>query len=118
MAESLEDLCTMLNDLNSVSQQIGFKMNMDKTKIMFNVLVTPMPVVIGSTKLEVVDEYAYLGQIVQLGKCNFNREVNRRIQLCWAAFVKLRHIFSLDIPQKPENEIVQPVRVASNDLWI
>ncbi|CAK1577928.1 unnamed protein product [Parnassius mnemosyne] len=79
MAESLEDLSTMLNDLNSVSQRIGLKMNMDKTKIMFNVHVTPMPVVVGNTKLEVVDEYVYLGQIVRLCKSNFDREVNRPI---------------------------------------
>ncbi|CAK1594467.1 unnamed protein product [Parnassius mnemosyne] len=68
MAESLEGLSTMLNDLNSVSQRIGLKMNMDKTKIMFNVHVTPMPVVVGSTKLDVVDEYVYLEQIVRQGK--------------------------------------------------
>ncbi|CAG4942862.1 unnamed protein product [Parnassius apollo] len=71
MAESLEDLSTMLNDLNGVSQRIGLRMNMDKTKIMLNVHVTPMPVVVGSTMLEVVDEYVYLGQIVRLGKSNF-----------------------------------------------
>ncbi|CAK1598811.1 unnamed protein product [Parnassius mnemosyne] len=73
MAESLENLSTMLNDLSSVSQRIGLKMNMDKTKIMFNVHVgtctvpVPMPVFVGSTKLEVVDKYVYLGQIVRLG---------------------------------------------------
>ncbi|CAG5056668.1 unnamed protein product [Parnassius apollo] len=39
MAESLKDLSTMLNDLDSASQRIGLKMNMDKTKIMFNVHV-------------------------------------------------------------------------------
>ncbi|CAK1587053.1 unnamed protein product [Parnassius mnemosyne] len=91
MAESLEDLSTMLNDLNSVSQRIGLKMNMDKTKIMFNVHVTPMPVVVGSTKLELVDEYVYLGQIVT-------------------------HLF-VRYTSKLENETVQPVRVASDDLW-
>ncbi|CAK1586319.1 unnamed protein product [Parnassius mnemosyne] len=121
MAESLEDLSTMLNDLNSVSQRIGLKMNMDKTKIMFNVHVTPMPVVVGSTKLEVVDEYVYLGQIVRLGKSNFDREVNRRIQLGWAAFGKLRHIFSSDIPQnlktKLYNQCVLPVMTYGTETW-
>ncbi|WP_337242217.1 reverse transcriptase domain-containing protein, partial [Proteus faecis] len=41
MAESLEDLSTMLNDLNEVSRQVGLEMNMDKTKIMSNVHVAP-----------------------------------------------------------------------------
>ncbi|CAK1599974.1 unnamed protein product [Parnassius mnemosyne] len=54
---------------------------------------------VGNTKLEVVDEYVHLGQIVRLGKSNFDREVNRRIQLGWAAFGKLRHIFSSGILQ-------------------
>ncbi|CAG4970592.1 unnamed protein product [Parnassius apollo] len=121
MAESLEDLSTMLNDLNIASQRIGLKMNMDKTKIMFNVHVTPMPVVVGSTMLEVVDEYVYLGQIVRLGKSNFDREVNRRIQLGWAAFGKLRHIFSSGIPQSLKttlyNQCVLPVMTYGSETW-
>ncbi|CAK1584698.1 unnamed protein product [Parnassius mnemosyne] len=111
----------MLNDLNSVSQRIGLKMNMDKTKIMFNVHVTPMPVVVGNTKLEVVDEYVYLGQIVRLGKSNFDREVNRRIQLGWAAFGKLRHIFSSGIPQNLKTRLytqcVLPVMTYGTETW-
>ncbi|CAG4978179.1 unnamed protein product [Parnassius apollo] len=120
MAESLEDLSTMLNDLNGVSQRIGLKMNMDKTKIMFNVHVTPMPVVVASTMLEVDDEYVYLGQIVRLGKSNFDREVNRRIQLGWA-FWKLRHIFLSGIPQslktKVYNQCVLPVMTYGSETW-
>ncbi|KAI8441325.1 hypothetical protein MSG28_014946 [Choristoneura fumiferana] len=50
-----------------VSQQVGLKMNMDKTKIMSNVHVTPVPVIVGNDALEVVDHYVYLGQVVQLG---------------------------------------------------
>ncbi|KAA5586822.1 reverse transcriptase family protein, partial [Pseudomonas aeruginosa] len=62
MAESLEDLGRMLGDLSRVSQQVGLKMNMDKTKIMYNVHVAPTIVTVGSSTLEVVDEYIYLGQ--------------------------------------------------------
>ncbi|KAI8426769.1 hypothetical protein MSG28_014457 [Choristoneura fumiferana] len=43
MAESLEELNNMLSDLSIVSQQVDLKMNMDKTKIMSNVHVTPVP---------------------------------------------------------------------------
>ncbi|KAI8433032.1 hypothetical protein MSG28_013899 [Choristoneura fumiferana] len=68
MAESLEELNTMLSDLSIVSQQVGLKMNMDKTKIMSNVHVTPVPVIVGNDALEVVDLYVYLGQVVQLGQ--------------------------------------------------
>jgi hypothetical protein len=99
MAETLEDLSRMLEDLNRVSQQVGLKINMDKTKIMSNSRVVPTPIVVGNSTLDVVDQYIYLGQIVQLGKSNFQKEVNRRIQLGWASFGKLRSIFSAHLPQ-------------------
>ncbi|XP_045452421.1 uncharacterized protein LOC123661502 [Melitaea cinxia] len=66
MAETLEDLSTMLEHLDSVSQRVGLKLNMDKTKIMSNVHVAPAPVRIGNTVLEVVDQYIYLEQLIQL----------------------------------------------------
>ncbi|CAK1589840.1 unnamed protein product [Parnassius mnemosyne] len=80
----------------------------------------PMSVVVGSTKLEVVDEYVYLGQIVRLGKSNFDREVNRQIQFGWAAFGKLRHIFSSGIPQNLKMklyECVLPVMTYGSETW-
>ncbi|KAL0819971.1 hypothetical protein ABMA28_007968 [Loxostege sticticalis] len=116
MAETLEDLGTMLDGLSRASQQVGLKMNMDKTKIMSNVRVAPTPLKVGDSALEVVDEYVYLGQTVQLGKSNFEKEVNRRIQLGWAAFGKLRDIFSSKIPQclktKVFDQCVLPVMTA------
>ncbi|KAG6440870.1 hypothetical protein O3G_MSEX001526 [Manduca sexta] len=121
LAESLEDLSTMLEDLNRVSQQVGLKMNMDKTKIMSNVHVVPTPIEVGGSTLEVVDEYVYLGQVVRLGRSNFEREVNRRIQLGWAAFGKLRNVFSSKIPQclksKVFNSCVLPVITYGTETW-
>ncbi|XP_063635113.1 uncharacterized protein LOC134805838 [Cydia splendana] len=113
MAKSMEELSMMLDDLNRVSQRVGLKMNMDKTKLMSNANVVPIPVSVGNSVLEVVDSYIYLGQVVQLGRSNFEKEVNRRIQLGWAAFGKLRNVFSSDIPQclktKVFNQCVLPV---------
>ncbi|KAJ2937651.1 hypothetical protein O0L34_g19326 [Tuta absoluta] len=99
MAESFEDLSKMLQDLNRVSQQVGLKMNMDKTKVMANSHIAPTPISVGNSILEVVDKYVYLGQTVQLGRSNFEKEVTRRIQLGWAAFGKLRSVFTSKIPQ-------------------
>ncbi|KAM3965304.1 LOW QUALITY PROTEIN: cytochrome P450 family protein sad [Aphomia sociella] len=50
----------MLNDLNDTSQQIGLRMNMDKTKIMSNVHASPIPVIVENIVLETV----YLDQLV------------------------------------------------------
>ncbi|KAL0832165.1 hypothetical protein ABMA28_001622 [Loxostege sticticalis] len=76
---------------------------------------------VGDSALEVVDEYVYLGQTVQLGKSNFEKEVNRRIQLGWAAFGKLRNIFSSKIPQclktKVFDQCVLPVITYGTETW-
>ena len=96
-------------------------MNMDKTKIMSNANVVPTPVSVGNSVLEVVDSYIYLGQVVQLGRSNFEKEVSRRIQLGWAAFGKLRSVFSSDIPQclktKVFNQCVLPVMSYGTETW-
>lgn len=121
MAETLEDLGTMLADLNGASEHVGLKMNMDKTKIMSNVHVVPTPLKIGDSTLDVVDDYIYLGHTVQLGKSNFENEVNRRIQLGWAAFGKLRNIFSSKIPQclktRVFDQCVLPVMTYGAETW-
>ncbi|CAG9565546.1 unnamed protein product [Danaus chrysippus] len=88
---------------------------------MSNVHVVPTSIKIGGSTLEVVDSYVYLGQTVQLGKSNFEKEVNRRIQLGWAAFGKLRRIFSSRIPQclktKVFDQCVLPVLTYGTETW-
>ena len=41
----------------------------------------------------------------QLGKSNFEKEINRRIQLGWAAFGKLCRILLFRIPQCLETKV-------------
>jgi hypothetical protein len=61
-----------------------------------------------------------LGQTLQLGRNNFEDEVDRRIQLGWAAFGKLRRVFSSSIPQilktKVFNQCVLPVMIYGAEL--
>ena len=96
-------------------------MNMEKTKIMCNAHVVPTPISVESSVLEVVDSYVYLGQVVQLGRSDFQKEANRRIQLGWAAFGKLRNVFSSDIPQclksKVFDQCVLPVMTYGTETW-
>ncbi|KAJ0183167.1 hypothetical protein K1T71_001143 [Dendrolimus kikuchii] len=98
-AETLEELAEMLGSLNESSRRVGLGMNLDKTKVMFNEHVMPRPVNVDGVPLEAVQEYVYLGQNIQVGRHNFEGEANRRIQLGWAAFGKLRQVFSSTIPQ-------------------
>jgi hypothetical protein len=79
MAEMLQNLQLMLNDLADSSARIGLRMNLDQTKTMFNEHVIPEPIAIIGAVLEVVQKYVYLGQTLQLGRNNFEDEENRRI---------------------------------------
>jgi hypothetical protein len=58
----------MLNDLADSSARIGLRMNLDKTKFMFNEHVLPEPIAILGAVLEVVQKYVYLEQTLQLGE--------------------------------------------------
>ncbi|CAH2087617.1 unnamed protein product [Euphydryas editha] len=97
-------------------------MNLEKTKVMLNSHVIPSLITVEGITLEVVHEYVYLGQILQLGKNYFEREADRRIQLCWAAIGKLRHIFSSPIPQSLKtkffNQCVLHVMTYGAETWI
>ena len=59
MAETMEVRSTKLNDLSRVSDRVGIKINMYKTKIMSNahIFSVSTPVKAGGSMLEVVDEY-------------------------------------------------------------
>jgi hypothetical protein len=115
------DLQLMPNDLADCSARIGLRMNLDKTKIMFNEHVLPKSKAICGAVLEVVQKYVYLGQTLQLGRSNFEDEINRRIQLSWAAFGKLRRGFSSSIPQRLEtkvfNQYFLPVMIYGAGAW-
>lgn len=56
-AKSMEELSTIFDGFNRVSQWVGLKMNMDKTKVMSNLRVVTAPVMVESSVLEVVDAY-------------------------------------------------------------
>lgn len=47
MAETLEDPSVIFVELGSVSERVGFNINMDKTKIKSNAYVIPTPVING-----------------------------------------------------------------------
>jgi hypothetical protein len=65
MAETLQDLQLMLNELADSFVRIGLRENLDKTKVMFNKNVLPEPIAIPGVVLDVVQKYVYLGQTLQ-----------------------------------------------------
>ncbi|CAH2097257.1 unnamed protein product [Euphydryas editha] len=111
----------MLNSLNESSRRVGLGMNLDKTKVMFNKHVIPRPVSVDGILLEVVQDYIYLGHTIQLGRNNFEKEAERRIQLGWAAFGGLRRVFTSKIPQSLKTKVfeqcVLPVLTYGAETW-
>ena len=90
----------MLSTLNAASRCVGLRMNLNKTKVMFNEYIIPEPISVEGIALEVVQKYVYLGRTTQMGRDDdFVGEITKRVQLGWAAFGKLRHIFESPLPQ-------------------
>jgi len=67
VAKTPKDLQQMLEDLHSISERIGLKMNKSKTKVMFNTKTTPNhKIQVEGQALESVQSYVYLGQLFSL----------------------------------------------------
>ena len=111
-SDSGEDLQDMIEDLGRESLKVGFKMNMKKTKVMFNSFAQPLQIKIGDEVLECVDEYVYLGQTVQTTP-GHDYEIKRRIGMGWSAFGKQSNIMKSNLPislkRKVYNQCVLPV---------
>lgn len=90
ISTDIQELKSMLQDLNEKSKEIGLKMNLDKTKIISN---SQEDITIENTIIEKVEKYIYLGHIIKNEKENQTLEIKRRIQQTWAAFGKLSFIF-------------------------
>ena len=97
ISNSCEELQEMLNEINSESKKLGMKMNMKKTKVMYNEYVNRKPVQIGTEEVEGVTEYVYLGQLVKMENDKTD-EIRRRIAAGWGAFAKYRDILESKMP--------------------
>ena len=54
----------MLHDIHDISNPVGLKMHLGKTKVMCYNYVNKDDVIVDGKKIEEVERYAYLGQIV------------------------------------------------------
>lgn len=52
----------------------------DKTKIMYNDLISRKLLVVNVAALEVMQEFVYFGQTIQLSRHKFEKEANRRFR--------------------------------------
>lgn len=121
ISDNMEDIKKMTKDLREAAGTIGLKMNINKTKVMSNREdATPIEIE-GEKKIEIVEEYIYLGQLISLsGDCQV-KEVERRIQLGWAAYGKLRQVFRSSLPQHLKtrifNQCILPILTYASETW-
>ena len=79
------ELKQMLKELAESSRQVGLKMNLQETKVMFNEFVSKKIIKMEGHEIEEVDSYIYLGQEISMDN-NIMREINIRIRIGWNAF--------------------------------
>ncbi|XP_030766839.1 uncharacterized protein LOC115890677 [Sitophilus oryzae] len=83
-------------------------MNYTKTKIITNTDEN-ITTRINQEKIERVEEYIYLGQMIKLKKENQTAEIKRRVRLAWAAFGKLSYILkNKRYPQYLKTKVYNP----------
>ncbi len=104
LSNSWEDLEKMISDLHRESLKVGLKMNMKKTKILYNKHLTGRQIMIGSEALELVEEYTYLGQMVSANPAH-EKEIRRRIRMGWSAFGKQNLVMNSNLPLSMKRKV-------------
>lgn len=119
IATSVEDLQSMLEDLQQASCKIGLKMNINKTQFMTQDGVDHIEV--NGQKIQRVPHYIYLGQMLSLDKNAQKEEIKRRIRLGWAAFNKLEDVLKGKLPMSLKRRVydqcVLPVMTYGCETW-
>ena len=115
------ELEEMLSDLNNESRKVGLKMNMSKTKVMFNMYADNKEMKIGSETLEEVSKYTYLGQEIWPDG-NQVQEIKRKTQAGWAAFSRYKDILTDKtmpncLKRKLFNQCILPAITYGSETW-
>ena len=119
MAESKEDLKSLLMKVKVESEEVGLKLNIQKTKIMARGPITSWE--IDGETVETVSDFIFLGSKITVdGDCS--HEVKRRLLLGRKAMTKLDSIFkSRDITLPTKVRLVKamlfPVVMYGSDSW-
>jgi endonuclease/exonuclease/phosphatase family metal-dependent hydrolase len=114
------ELQSMISELNDESSKLGMKMNMKKTKAMFNRFTDRTQIHVNGTTIETVDSYIYLGQLVTMQN-DKSEEIKRRTVAAWMAFNKHRDIMKSKIPmclkRKVYNQCVLATMIYGSQTW-
>jgi Reverse transcriptase (RNA-dependent DNA polymerase) len=120
IGNNADELQEMLRQLNEESSKLGMKMNMKKTKVIFNKFTRETVVRLNTTEIEKVEEYVYLGQLVMMQNDKTD-EIKRRIVAGWIAFNKNRDIMQSKVPmclkRKVYNQCVLTAMTYGSQTW-
>ena len=90
--DRVDEAKEMLAKLSHASNQVGLKINIDKTKFMTN-LVLSEKITLDDMEVEQVAMYKYLPLEIRLGRDNQTCEIFRRMRLAWCS--ELTSLFAL-----------------------
>ncbi len=98
---------------------MGLKMNMKKTKIVYNKHLIGRQIMIGNEAVELMEEYTYLGQMVSANPAH-EKEI-RRIGMGWRAFDRQSLVMNSNLPlslkKKVYNQCILPVLTYGSETW-
>ncbi|VDL69849.1 unnamed protein product [Nippostrongylus brasiliensis] len=86
-----EDALRKLNGLDEAGKEAGLTINTTKTKVLRNSFCSSEPVLLEGVALENVEEYFYLGRLVNM-KYDLKPEIERRKRAGWAAYNSIRTV--------------------------
>ena len=116
MAESEEELKSLLMKVKEESEKVGLKLNIEKTKIMASSSITSWE--IDEIRVETVSDFIFLGsKITADGDCS--HEIKRRLLLGRKVMTNLDSIFkSRDITLSTKVHLVKPMVFSSGHVWM
>ena len=121
IATSLDDMITMIKDLSKASENIGLRINNNKSFILTNAIQKDIEYEANKPPIVCKENIIYLGQ-----KLSFNEktkhEVSRRIGLAWNKFWSLKFILKnkqikLDTKIKTLKTCVLPTLLYGSQTW-
>ena len=121
IAENQSDLQIMIKELNEKSEQIGLKININKTKYLTNDVHQNQHIILNNRTIERVQSFIYLGQKIEITKNNLTADLARRISLGWSAFGKMQDVFRSNLPNTMKSQVfdqyVLPVLTYGVETW-
>ena len=120
MSKSTDELQQIILQLHRESQKVCLKMNMKKTKMMFNNYIQHYEIKILDEVIECVQEYIYL--IQEIGGCpDHEKKIKRRIGIEWSVFGRQHSVMKSNLPpslkRKVYNQCILPLLRYGSETW-